>query len=182
MKRCYVVVGPESSGNRLLASILVRAGCIGSASTEQPWGDDLPSHENLAVVIRSYPHGEGWPYLNAIYNCLEARDYEVFTLITVRSPVACLSSQVAQGHAIDSGTAAALYREAYRRILADVRGHFYLVPIESLILHPREATAALLALLGLPPVVDGPLIVNGRERHISDENWKHYQEVPKKSN
>jgi len=172
MKRCYLVVGPESAGNRLLASLLVRAGCIGTASTDQQW---TPEKETPCVLIRSYPHGDTWPSLHQLKRQLEDKEYEVFTLVTVRHPVALLKSQVNRGHAEDLGLAASQMRQAYIRIFSELSGHFYVVPKESLVLHPREAVRALLHLIGLPGITDGPLVIEGRERHISDENWNHYE-------
>src|SRR3546814_19324561 len=75
-KRCFLVVGPESAGNRLAAAVLVRAGCVGHASTVQVWDRTLPEGETPAVVIRSFPHGDDWPDLGALLSTLHARSEE----------------------------------------------------------------------------------------------------------
>ena len=56
----YIVAGVNSSGNRLLASILVRSGCAGEGSTNQPMRfDAIPPPQQSVVIIK---HGglTGW--------------------------------------------------------------------------------------------------------------------------
>ncbi len=45
----YIVSGVNSSGNRLLASILVRSGCAGEGSTRQPRGNSESSPAGSCV-------------------------------------------------------------------------------------------------------------------------------------
>lgn len=174
MKRCYLVVGPESAGNRLLGAILTRAGCQGEAATNARWNKSLPTVETPAMVIRSYPHGEEWPDLSAILPELWYRGYEVTTLITVRHPAAIAASQVESGHARDFAGAEAQIRDAYRRIMREVSGTFHLVPYEIFAYGPPAATRALLNHIGMPVVTAGPLIIDGQERDQEDANAKYF--------
>jgi|SRR6185437_5417078 len=60
-KQAFIVVGPESSGTRLLTRCLVAAGCHGDAGHEQPF-DDNPGQlagKGRVVWRRSAPHGFG---------------------------------------------------------------------------------------------------------------------------
>jgi hypothetical protein len=101
----YLVAGFESSGNRLLASILVRSGCAGEASTNQPPLDRLPPPERPLVVIAheqptaerlAAPHGQAVARWIAALN---GRGYDpVRVLVIVREPVANIRSAIARGH------------------------------------------------------------------------------------
>jgi len=60
-KQAFIVVGPESSGTRLLMKCLVAAGCHGDAGHDQPFDDDpgqLAGKDRVAWR-RSAPHGFG---------------------------------------------------------------------------------------------------------------------------
>lgn len=174
MKQCFLVVGPESSGNRLLAGILIRAGCIGDASTEQVWDRILPENKTPAVVIRSFPHGDIWPDLTEIHGQLVRNGYIVTTLITVRNPIAAFRSQMKAGHVANIASARNSIEEAYRRIFRSVRSPFYLVPYSALTGEPDGFLTAFLEEIGLPPIVTGPVVVDGFERNIVNQNAKHY--------
>lgn len=176
MKRCFVIAGPESSGNRLLAAILIRAGCRGDASTDQRWDSELPTDETPAVIIRSFPHGEEWPDLQAINTELEARGYAITTLITVRHHSATVRSQVSRGHATGLSEAAAQIREAYTRIFAKVSIDYMIVPYAVLIYESDKAIATMLEDLGLPPITEGDLMIDGEPAFISNQNAKHYEQ------
>lgn len=52
-KVAYIISGPESSGNRLLAGILVRSGCSGEGSHNQPHcPNDIPEPDKHFVLIK----------------------------------------------------------------------------------------------------------------------------------
>src|SRR3546814_10009736 len=99
-KRCFLVVGPESAGNRLAAAVLVRAGCVGHASTDQVWDQTLPEGETPAVVIRSFPHGDDWPDLGALLSTLHARGYVVTVLIRSEEHTSELQSLMRISYAV----------------------------------------------------------------------------------
>lgn len=177
-KRCFLVVGPESAGNRLTAAVLVRAGCIGKASTDQDWDNSLPDNESPAVVICSFPHGGRWPDMIEIYRTLCARGYHVTALVTTREIGAISSSQIKRGHS-DSASVDIRIRTAYMRIFHGLRvmEDFVFVPYEVFALHPTDAARSLLKRLGLPLVVDGPVVVDGVSAEITNENRKYYVDV-----
>lgn len=174
--RCFLIVGPERSGNRLVASILVAAGCHGAGATFQPFGQSLPTKEDPAVVIRSLPHGNRWPNLSAIRWELLDRGYEMILVIACRDMGCTLQSQVASG--TDPSTALANIKRAYRTLFhfagrRDVAS--VVVPYESLVLHPVGAPAALLARLGLPQIKLGPVTVEGVVGRIANRNAQYYE-------
>lgn len=177
MKRCYLVTGPESAGNRLLAASLVAAGCEGLGATFQPYHDRLPTTEKNAVVIRSMPHGHDWPDLIGICAELEGRGYRVHVLVTARDHHCMIDSQV-ETHGHPEETAVSNAARAYREIfdaLAIVDADYTVVPYESLVLHPKAARERLLARLGLPLRVPETLRVEGVHGPIEDGNAKHYE-------
>lgn len=173
MKRVFVVVGPESAGNRIMTAALIRSGCDGSAS--QAGSEPLPSDPKNAVVLRSMPHGGGWPDLRDLQSKLERRGYEVTWIVVFRETVALARSQVVHGHARNPEIAEQRIREAYHRIFDALRGERWLMAsIEAFVLD-TEALKAFLATIGLVPVVTGTITWEG-ERHegLRDENAKHY--------
>ena len=177
-KRCFLVVGPESSGNRLLASLLVRAGCKGKGATFQPFDKTLPNEESPVVVIRSFPHGDVWLDLEKIIAKLLTRGYNVVVLVTVRNAVAVIGSQIKRGHSLTEDLAEYQNNRAYAHIynsLMNYGVHSFTIPYESIILHPEESVKALLKLLRLPQVTKGRVQVEGISRDIEDQNLKHYK-------
>ena len=92
----YIVAGVNSSGNRLLASILVRSGCAGEGSSNQPLRfDEIPPPQQSVVIIK---HGSltGW-----IRRFRELGYQRIVVIIPIREPIANCSSIVAHGHLND---------------------------------------------------------------------------------
>lgn len=176
MKRCFLVVGPESAGNRLLAGVLIRAGCHGRASTHQEWDQALPEDETPAVVIRSFPHGGRWPELPGILQTLSDRGYQTTVLVTVRHPVALTESQVARGHARRVEESMDLVRKAYRRIFADLSGHprlrSFLVPYEAVC--EGGGAESLCIALGLSSSDVNHVMVDGIAQPVASRNARRY--------
>jgi len=172
---CFLVVGPESAGNRLAASLLVAAGCHGQAATDQEWDKTLPKGESPAVVIRSFPHGDEWPHLRNLIRTLAMRDYRVTLVITVREPKALASSQVFRGHC-KPGEAEKRIKDAYRHIVRDIgpADDFVFWPYEAVALDPQEAANGLFERLGLPPTDVSTVVVDHEKRPVTNENAKHY--------
>ena len=176
MKQAYVVAGPESSGNRLLAALLVRAGCIGSGSMAQPF--ELPTYESPSVIVRSFPHGNDWPDLRDVYHALRDRGYMVRVLIPVRDPWCVVQSQHSRQHHPPE-LALANVRRTYADIFAQLgqlNVWWLLVPYEAMVLHPVQAVRRLLELLGLPTDnLGSPIIVEGVEYEtVNDANAVHH--------
>lgn len=169
--RMFLVVGPESSGNRLLAGVLIKAGCVGVAGVNQEWADcpPPPGLEN-PVVIRSFPHGGETPDLTDLYES----GYEVVTLVTVRHPKAVILSQVKQGHVDSVEQAFDNVQKAYKDIFAAIQGEFHLIPYEA-ITHPDRCHLwGVLFALGLPEIMDFNVTIDEVDRPIINQNEKHW--------
>lgn len=178
MKRAFLVTGPESAGNRLLAAVLSAAGCVGEGSTASRFNERLPFDEDPAVVIRSMPHGGDWYPVEMLLSTLRRRGYEVTVLVTTRDPVALARSQVANGHQPSEDDAHVAVCRAYDEIFDGLRHSqeiSHLVPYESVTSEDPNAIPALLELLGLRPVGLASVEVDGLPRPIENQNAKHYE-------
>jgi len=90
--RSFIVCGPQSSGNRLVAAILTRAGLSGSGSTDQPTDYNI-NYSKEWVIINHWNRIREWiAYFNA-------NGHQVTMLIPIREAHACASSMVKTGHA-----------------------------------------------------------------------------------
>jgi hypothetical protein len=167
----YIVSGVNSSGNRLLASILVRSGCAGEGSTRQPMRvDQLPPPERPIVIIK---HGAltGW------IRALRRLGYDhIVVIIPVREPIANCASMVARGHLQD-------FEDAYHHRLVAIsrniiealaqRVDVELITYEGL---SEPFLEKWLPRIGLP-YVPGHLSLPGQiaPGEICNQNAKHYQ-------
>lgn len=166
MSRAFLVLGPESSGTRLLTRVLISAGCLGNDGHEQVFDLGLPAPNGTPIVWRrSVPHRHTPLDLPALLRSLAG--YDVSAVITTRDWRAMAQSQVAAPHASSLEQARAQISEAYLSIfsqLKDTRLPFTVASYESLVLHPERAQRALLDELGLP--APSNLVA------VSDENEK----------
>jgi hypothetical protein len=150
MRRGFLLVGPESSGTKLTAELLRRAGCRSVEIVGGDDGQDLPVDGHPPLVRRSFPHGPHWFTVRQLVALLGAEDVQV--VITTRDWFTMIDSQVGRGLAADRDTAFANIRRAYRDIFAGVAelGLLYVLSsYEALTAQPRYAER-LLQTLGLP--------------------------------
>jgi hypothetical protein len=151
MRRGFLVVGPESSGTKLTAELLRRAGCRSVEILGGDDGPDLPLDGHPPLVRRSFPHGPHWFTVPALVALLGAEDVHV--VVTARDWFTTVDSQVGRRLAADRETASANIRRAYHDIFAGIAelGLPYLLSsYEALTTQPRYAER-LLQTLGLPP-------------------------------
>jgi hypothetical protein len=176
-KILYLVCGPESSGNRLMARILMAAGCYGDGDVIQRLDkEDPPPDANRVVLHRSFPYGaqgggRHWPNINKLNDRFSALGYGMFVVVMARDHHCMARSQVEKGkHVKTLAEAQANIISAYGLILSYVMNfHYVVVPYESIVLHPRETISWLLEYLALPP--------GEFQEEIRDENIKWYQSV-----
>lgn len=99
MKRAFIVNGPPASGNRLVGAILVRAGCWGEGSTNQPLKiTEIPVNINNLMWI--HPRCG----LETAIKGLKERHYDITVIVVVREPEANCRSMVKAGFFNDLGT------------------------------------------------------------------------------
>ncbi len=180
MTRCYLIVGPESAGNRVLCATLIAGGCHGAASGSlalNPYLDRLPTGESPVAVLRSFPHGGEWPDLRWVIEQLRPKYDRVTVLVTVRHPVAIERSQVLGDHVDHATRARDNIASAYRRILGALSTALFrdvdwmLVPYESL----ADGADALLEFLDLEPLADGLVEVEGELVELGNRNAQHFR-------
>lgn len=172
MKRAFLISGPESSGNRILASLLVRSGVEGAGSTNQVYTrNKLPTDSPLALTIIHANIRE--PILT-----LRERGYEVTVLVLFRDPVACEQSMVTRGHRDSLGAAHRRVLEAYTDVfmqLTELGCPFRIVSYDYLVTYPKEVYARLAKDLGLPVVMKGPIFWDDQPYDtIVDANAQYY--------
>ncbi len=93
-RKAYLVLGPESSGTRMMTQILMATGCAGDGDHDQRWDSVLPDGETSVVWRRSVPHGGQWPPLDLMVKRLRERSYEVYGVVMSRDWTAMMRSQV----------------------------------------------------------------------------------------
>lgn len=182
MKRAFVVTGAPSAGHRVMAAILVRAGCWGEGSTVQPKDEEIPPNEKLLTVIR---HGRG---LDGTLARLKELGYATHTLVMVRDPHAHARSMRTRGHLDhlpeEARSAERQIRKEYEQIFSKIAAadaDFTIVPFEALVARPFEAPAQLLQQLGLrTDNLLEQLQVNRQPAPpaLADANAKHYHGAP----
>lgn len=164
MKRAYVVLGPESSGTRLVGKILAGLGCEGDILMRQ-WNLWLPMEEKLAMIRWSFPHAKKWPDIEETNRELGQRGYQVRHVIMTRDYRAMAQSQVEHRHVKTMEQAKHNIIEGYRRIFSSALQKPTIVNYDSLVKRPRSFIAWLADELKLSGKVD---------MHITDETRKYY--------
>lgn len=102
VKRAFYVIGPESSGTRMMAKAFIRAGVFGDASHLQALDDmDFDRMPNDIMYRNSVPHG-GWMLpIDEITDKMVSCGYKVIHIIIDREDRYLELSQVKRGHQID---------------------------------------------------------------------------------
>lgn len=176
-KTCYFVVGPESSGNRLMAKILVDAGCYGDANMFQRLDRHIPTDVEKIVWIRSFPHGargEGrhWPDMTLLRKKVRDLGYVPQAVVMARDEFCMARSQLKAGHVSDMHEAMYNIMHAKERIYTELNkasiAHIT-ITFEGLIYRARQTTTWLLNMLNLPD--------RGQSAYIYDANSKWYKEL-----
>lgn len=174
MSTAYLVCGPESSGNRLVASILCRSGCGGEGSTRQPQRPaDLPPARGPYALIKHHR-------LPLWIASLRAIGYgRVCAVMPLREPVAQTRSAVDRGHEASVADARAKRASTIRD---NVRDAYRLADQVELLTYEGLSEAMLrewLPLVGLRYVA-GPLQLDGQLAPpvIEPQNERHYLPSP----
>lgn len=170
VKRAYLVLGPESSGTRLMTRLLIAAGCYGDSDHFQRLDSAVEAGEPLLVWRRSIPHGGTWPDLERMVEIVDALGYGVTAVVMSRDWHSMAISQEQAPHAESAGAALQQIQIAYRYIFASLPDTlpFEIVNYESIVMRPRGTIKYLFVRLGLP-VPELP--------YIYDANGRYYQEV-----
>ncbi|MFJ9368818.1 hypothetical protein ACIRRA_30945 [Nocardia sp. NPDC101769] len=110
MRTAYLVLGPESSGTRMLTRAFVAAGCFGDGGHVQRLDClDFRGYPDRIVFRQSLPHGDGWPDCPRIVGSMTSAGYAVQPVLILRDKDHTVRSQRARKHAFSR-------RQARRRI------------------------------------------------------------------
>lgn len=163
----YLVVGPESSGTRLVTRILMAAGCGGSDKHRQPFDLEVPSGLSNLVWRRSFPHRGVTPDLEDLVVKLNEAGYiDVSAVVTHRDMYSTMRSQVDNRTPGSLRVAMTRYRSAYLSIylqLIELDLPYYTVSYEALILEPEMVPRKLLKMLSLSQEVELEEIYDGNK-------------------
>jgi len=177
----FLVVSPESSGNRYLVQLLVAAGCRGRSGHRQPFdapqrfGRSWPHRIDAAaaadapcaVVHRSMPHGGVWPNVTQLAADVRAAGWLPHVLVLVRADQAVAASQVAARHVASLEMAAARIGGArlaiVRALGQDAAPTFDFVLYEQL--GRAEYTDWLFGRLGRPLPPTAPAFVDANAKY-----------------
>jgi LPS sulfotransferase NodH len=180
MKKAYVVVGPESSGTRLITKLLIDAGCFGDGGHGQSLdksGDQsrefleesrLPQDDTPIVWRRSYPHAGKWLDISKPISQLQRKGYEVRVVVTTRDWFPMIQSQMKERHVKDETVGLHNVQKAYRMIFEKLPKDtpFVIASYESIARYRWKAVRRLFETLQ----VWKPRLV----KTITDENFKWY--------
>lgn len=136
-RRIILVLGPESSGTRVVTRMCVEAGCIGDWGHKQRWDKEDPEDGvDLLVYRQSFPHGGETPDVSAICARFFKLGFGVHPVVVVRDWRATVYSQVAAGHSKSESEAEWKIRRALLDIVVGLRraamDDYRLVTYESL--------------------------------------------------
>lgn len=173
MTTAYLIAGPPSSGNRLVASIFARSGCLGVGSCDQPTRTgEIPEAADRPLVIIKHRKINRWAL--ALY----AAGYKrVVVVVVVREPIANARSLVDHGHVVGFSDAQSLRISMIARNI--VAGMNYADRLEVITYEglTEEFLSAWLPEIGLP-YAPGPLDLPDQDTpaSITNQNARHYSE------
>lgn len=171
LQHALVVLGPESSGTRLVTEILIAGGCVGESGHEQRFDERSFGELDPVVWRRSEPHFAERESLDLRMMLRRCEDRDVTAVVTTRDPIVVASSLVAKGVASSIDDGVRRTSNAYAHIFTQISAwdvQFVTASYESLVLEPVASQHALWALLDLP---------GGDPVDVRDENAKHYRRL-----
>lgn len=174
MAEAFLVLGPESSGTRMMTKILLKAGCLGEATHNQTWDHlHFPVGDQPIVFRRSIPHAKKMPDITSIVARMQYSGYDVSVIVTVRDWHAMALSQVSNRHVKSEKEAIMNIRSAYPHIFRflDVMSNgivpYYIVSYESIV-ESDQSINEMLSMIGVPQLSQEGLkelnIYNGNDK------------------
>lgn len=179
--RAFFVLGPESSGTRLVTRLLIAAGCHGSSDHVQPLDDSQFNLKSIPISTpvvwrRSIPHNNEIPKISAMIDRVHPRT--TMAIVTVRDWYCIVQSQLRDNqHATSLDQANYNIFHAYELIFTKLS--YWKIPYrifvyEAAVLNPEMAQSRFLESLGLPALSKPVEIHNGNDKYWSanqDNQW-----------
>lgn len=133
-KRAFFVIGPESSGTRMMTQAFIACGAYGSPGHSQKLDKEgFDGGHNLIVIRRSVPHGHNMPRITKLINDMQGYGYSVVPIIILRDKDKCAASQVKRGHAKTLQEAKDSIKKAVYHIyehMANFKGYYHVMYYE----------------------------------------------------
>lgn len=106
MKKAFFVMGPESSGTRMMTEAFISLGIYGDNTHLQRLDTEgfNKGHEIIAFR-RSVPHGDIMPAISKLISRMESREYQIYPIVILRDKDMCAKSQVKNGHSKNTNAA-----------------------------------------------------------------------------
>ncbi len=100
MKTAFFILGPESSGTRMLTKAFCTLGIYGDYKHKQRMDDlDFSKTPDKIVIRRSLPHGDAWPAIADTIALMRQAGYQVvIPILIVRDKEATVKSQIRHAH------------------------------------------------------------------------------------
>jgi hypothetical protein len=100
LKTAYFIIGPESSGTRMLTKAFCTLGIYGDHKHKQRLDDlDFSKTPDQIVIRRSLPHGIAWPAIADTINLMKQAGYHVIVPVMIlRDKDATVKSQIRHAH------------------------------------------------------------------------------------
>ncbi len=171
MKKAFFVMGPESSGTRMLTRAFMSVGVFGDDGDRQRLDEGGYYHVGDIVFRRSIPYAGKWPPIGDLCRKMGTAGYEVQPIVILRDREITARSQVRNGHTGTVEEARGKVDQAVSHIGTELalvvdRELMKLVTYESFVAH-EGIRMIVFASLGLP----GPAMefYNGNEKYLSPE-------------
>lgn len=127
-KRCFLVVGGQSSGTRMMVRSLILSGVPEikiPLDTEYAYGKLPPLPEGDFALHRGMPIGGVWTHLWSMSKRLRHEGFAVIPIVMTRDWNATAQSQVRRGYVNDVEQAVAQLRAAYIQITQSLEGYVF---------------------------------------------------------
>lgn len=100
MKKAFFVIGPESSGTRMMTQAFIACGAYGDGGHKQKLDSEgFGSGRKLIVLRRSVPHGMVMPKIAKLIQKMHKQGYQTIPVVILRDKDKCAASQVKNHHA-----------------------------------------------------------------------------------
>lgn len=99
MKTAYFVMGPESSGTRMLTQAFISLGIYGDGGHNQRLDKGFTDAPDRIVFRRSLPHGKTWTRIHNFINRMKRAGYQsIVPILIVRDKETTALSQIKNKH------------------------------------------------------------------------------------
>jgi len=175
MKKAFLVVGPESSGTKLVTQLFCMAGCAGDFEHKQRLDDFVvgglfPREMKGKDIVfrRSVPHGGEFPDLLAIERKFKEREYEIGWVVIFRDWYANICSAPKYGHKRSIREAQNRLPEEWKYIAGYIPKfeNFYFLLSSQLFVKPRRALFGLSVWAGLGLIQHSSIIKDADEKYF----------------